>query len=143
MATLTSPATPPATPAAFESVFTPDWPLDLLRALSPHRRGTGDPTMRVADDGVWRTATTPDGAATVRIAHRSGSVRVSAWGPGAERAGSAVPDWLGAGDRTEDFDPGGHEGVTELHRTVRWLRLGRTRRAAGALVPRGPEQQVT
>src|SRR3954454_22808599 len=136
-------AVPPATPPDFDSAFTPDWPLDLLRALSPHRRGTGDPTMRVADDGVWRTTTTPDGAATVRIAHRSGSVRISAWGAGAERAGSAVPDWLGAADRTEGFDPGGHEGVTELHRTVRWLRLGRTGRTWDALVPAVLEQKVT
>src|SRR3954464_15161510 len=41
-------AVPPATPPDFESAFTPDWPLDLLRALSPHRRGTGAPTMRGA-----------------------------------------------------------------------------------------------
>src|SRR4051812_49718703 len=117
MATPTSSAVasaiPPATPPDFESAFTPDWPLDLLRTLGPHRRGTGDPTMRVADDGVWRTTTTVDGPATVRIACSAGTVRISAWGPGAERAGAAVPGWLGAADRPADFEPGDHPVVAD------------------------------
>ena len=103
--------------AAHESTWTPDWPLDLLRTLGPHRRGAGDPTMRIADDGVWRTTTTPDGPATVRIARLGRTVRISAWGPGAERAGTAVPEWLGALDCADGFDPSGHPVVAELHRT--------------------------
>lgn len=99
--------------------------------------------MRVADDGVWRTTTTPDGPATVRIALSGGDVRISAWGPGADRAGSAVPQWLGAADRTDGFDPCGHPLVAELHRTTRWLRLGRTGRTWDALVPAVLEQKVT
>jgi 3-methyladenine DNA glycosylase/8-oxoguanine DNA glycosylase len=97
----------------------------------------------VADDGLWRTTTTPDGPATVRIAHGVGGVRISAWGPGAEWAGSAVPDWLGAADRSDGFDPSGHPVVAELHRTARWLRLGRTGRTWDALVPAVLEQKVT
>ena len=131
------------TPSAHESVWTPDWPLDLSRALSPHRRGAGDPTLRLAPDGLWRTTTTPDGPATVRLARAEGAVRVSTWGPGAERAGSAVPDWLGAADRTEGFDPGDHPVVTELHRRTPSLRLGRTGRTWDALVPAVLEQKVT
>lgn len=117
--------------------------MDLLRTLGPHRRGTGDPTMRIADDGVWRTTTTPDGPATVRIAFSLGTVRISAWGSGAQRAGSAVPEWLGAADRADGFDPGGHPLVSELHRTTRWLRLGRTNRTWDAVVPAVLEQKVT
>ena len=128
---------------AFESVFTPDWPLDLLRALSPHRRGTGDPTMQIAPDGLWRTTTTPDGPATVRIVRADGALRISAWGPGAERAGAAVPEWLGAADRVDGFDTAGHPLVTELHRTTGWLRLGRTGRTWDAMVPAVLEQKVT
>src|SRR5215212_8757039 len=128
--------------SAHESVWTPDWPFELLRALGPYRRGTGDPTRRVADDGVWRTTTTPDGPATVRIALSGGTVRISAWGPGADRAGGAVPEWLGAADRADGFDPSGHPVVAELHRTTRWLRLGRTSRTWDAVVPAVLEQKV-
>jgi 3-methyladenine DNA glycosylase/8-oxoguanine DNA glycosylase len=99
--------------------------------------------MRIAPDGLWRTTTTPDGPASVRIVRDAGVVRISAWGPGAECAGAAVPDWLGAGDLVDGFDPGGHPVVTELHRTTRWLRLGRTGRTWDALVPAVLEQKVT
>lgn len=99
--------------------------------------------MRVAADGIWRTTTTESGPATVRIAGSGGTVRISAWGPGAERAGSAVPEWLGAGDRTDGFDPSAHPVVAELHRSTRWLRLGRTGRTWDALVPAVLEQKVT
>ena len=102
-----------------------------------------DPALQVADDGAWRTTTTPDGPATVRIQACRGEVRVAAWGPGAAWAGAAVPDWLGAADRPEDFDPAGHPVVADLHRRTRWLRLGRTSRTWDALVPAVLEQKVT
>ncbi len=55
-----------------ERTWRPDWPLDVRRALSPHRRGTSDPTLQYAADGaVWRTTTTPDGPATVRLTVRA------------------------------------------------------------------------
>jgi 3-methyladenine DNA glycosylase/8-oxoguanine DNA glycosylase len=124
-------------------VWTPDWPLDVGRALAPHRRGAGDPALRVTDSGVWRTTSTADGAATVRLVRTRTEVRISAWGPGAHRAGAAVPEWLGAADRPEEFSPGDHPAVAELHRTSPWLRLGRTGRTWDAVVPAVLEQKVT
>jgi endonuclease III len=120
----------------------PDWPLDILGSLAPHRRGAGDPTLRSAEDGLWRTTTTPDGPASVRISATGPEVRVSAWGPGAERAGAAVPGWLGAEDRCEGFVPGDHPVVADLHRRARWLRLSRTGRTWDSLVPAVLEQKV-
>jgi 3-methyladenine DNA glycosylase/8-oxoguanine DNA glycosylase len=99
--------------------------------------------MRVTDDGVWRTTTTPEGPATVRIRRSGGSLCLSAWGPGAGWAVSSAPEWLGAADRTDGFDPSAHPLVAELHRTTRWLRLGRTGRTWDALVPAVLEQKVT
>jgi len=129
---------------AYEGSWRPDWPLDLRRALSPHLRGTGDPTLRFTEDGAWRTTTTPEGAATVRITVPAGGrVQVAAWGPGAAWAGPAVPRWLGAADRPETFDPGSHPLVVRLHRTMPWLRLGSTGRTWDALVPAVLEQKVT
>jgi 3-methyladenine DNA glycosylase/8-oxoguanine DNA glycosylase len=131
----------------YEAVWTPEWasdrPLDLALLLAPHRRGAGDPTLREGDGGFWRTATTLEGAATVHVAAVGRDVRVRAWGPGAERAGAAVPQWLGAADRPEDFQPGPHPVVTDLHRRTPGLRLGRTFRTWDALVPAVLEQKVT
>ncbi|WP_233517548.1 DNA-3-methyladenine glycosylase family protein [Geodermatophilus marinus] len=127
----------------FTDVWRPHWPLDLRRVLSPSLRGAADPTLRFTPDGAWRTASTPDGPATVRVVVGGGEVRVAAWGPGAERAGSAVPGWLGAADRPEEFDPGQHPLVVWLHRNAPWLRLGRTGCTWDALVPAVLEQKVT
>ncbi|MCZ2859566.1 DNA-3-methyladenine glycosylase family protein [Blastococcus sp. VKM Ac-2987] len=121
-----------------------DLDLDLARALAPHRRGSADPAMCVSDGALWRTTSTADGPATVRITRQSGAVRIEAWGPGAGCAGAAVPGWLGADDRPEEFRPGdAHPLVTELHRTHPGLRLGRTGRAWDALLPAVLEQKVT
>ena len=128
---------------AFEDSWTPDWPLDVRRSLSPHLRGTGDPTLRYDASGAWRTTSTPDGPATVRITVSGGCVRVAAWGPGAERAGAAVRGWLGAEDRLEDFDPSGHPLVERVHRRSPWLRLGRTGRCWDATLAAVLEQKVT
>ncbi|MGZ4670780.1 MAG: DNA-3-methyladenine glycosylase 2 family protein, partial [Blastococcus sp.] len=86
----------------------------MARALSPHRRGIGDPTLLQGPDGLWRTTTTADGPASVRLRVVAGEVHVAAWGAGAERAGAAAPDWLGAADRPEGFDPSGHPVVADL-----------------------------
>jgi 3-methyladenine DNA glycosylase/8-oxoguanine DNA glycosylase len=117
--------------------------LDIARPLAPHRRGAGDPTLREADDGIWRTTTTADGAATVLVTASGRQVRVRAWGDGAARAGSGVPEWLGAADRPEDFEPGPHPVVADLHRRTPGLRIGRTLRTWDAVLPAVLEQKVT
>jgi 3-methyladenine DNA glycosylase/8-oxoguanine DNA glycosylase len=124
-------------------VWRPAWPVDPVRALSRDRRGTGDPTLRYTPDGIWRTTTTPQGAATVQLRQSAGEVRVAAWGPGAEWAGAAVPDLLGAADRPEGFEPARHPLVERVHRSAPWLRIGRTGRTWDALVPAVLEQKVT
>lgn len=68
---------------------------------------------------------------------------MASWGPGAARAGAAAPGRLGAGDRPEEFEPGEHPVVTELHRRSRSLRLSRTGRTWDSLVPAVLEQKVT
>ncbi len=131
------------TTASFEATWEPDWPLDLRRALAPHGRGATDPAQRVTPEGIWRTTSTPEGPATVRIGLAAGRVAVSAWGPGAASAGAAVPRVLGAEDPVEAFDPGGHPLISDLHRRTPWLRLGGTGRTWDALVPAVLEQKVT
>ncbi len=134
---------PALTTAPFSSTWEPDWPLDLRRAVAPHARGVGDPALRITPEGIWRTTTTPDGPATLLLRYAAGRVSVSAWGPGAERAGAGVPAALGAHDPVDTFDPGDHPLVAELHRRTPWLRLGRTDRTWDALVPAVLEQKVT
>jgi 3-methyladenine DNA glycosylase/8-oxoguanine DNA glycosylase len=136
---------PPGTGADpdFTDCWRPGWGFDLKAVLRPHQRSAGDPAMQWDGDAVWRTTTTPCGPATVRITSRCGEVRVQAWGPGAEWAGTAVPGWLGADDDPEGFEPGHHRLVGAIARRTPDLRLGRTGRTWDALVPAVLEQKVT
>ncbi|SNS01588.1 3-methyladenine DNA glycosylase/8-oxoguanine DNA glycosylase [Geodermatophilus pulveris] len=79
----------------------------------------------------------------MHVSVRGGEVHVRAWGPGAERAGAAVPAWLGADDRPEEFEAGGHPLLDRVHRASPWLRMSRTGRTWDALVPAVLEQKVT
>jgi 3-methyladenine DNA glycosylase/8-oxoguanine DNA glycosylase len=99
--------------------------------------------MRHEDGVTWRTMSTPDGPATVRISGPAEELRVQAWGPGAAWAGERVPGWLGAGDSPDGFPADAHPLVERLHRTTPWLRLGRTGRTWDALLPAVLEQKVT
>ncbi|MCW2695167.1 MAG: 3-methyladenine glycosylase/8-oxoguanine glycosylase, partial [Modestobacter sp.] len=125
------------------SVWRPDWPLDPRRTLSRDRRGVGDPTLQYTESGIWRTTTTPEGPATVRLWGSGAELHVAAWGPGAAWAGAAVPGWLGAEDSPAGFPVGEHPLVDRLHRSTPWLRLGRTGRTWDVLVPAVLEQKVT
>lgn len=71
----------------------PPRPYDLNRTLRVLRRGSGDLTCRLDDDGTWwRVSRTPLGPATLRITGHipaAGDGRVitgQAWGPGAQWA---------------------------------------------------------
>ena len=133
----------------------PDFRLDLAGVLAPLRRGRGDPTWRSGDgppdedrapgfgSAVWRTGTTPDGAATTRLHRRAdGTVVAAAWGPGAEWALQGLPELLGARDRPEDF-VAHHPLVAEAHRRMSGLRFGASLRVWDVLLPAVLEQKVT
>ena len=72
------------------TVYRPPHALDVRLTLSALRRGAGDPTHVVDATGVWRTALTPDGPATLHLSRpASGAVVAAAWGPA--RGGWSVP----------------------------------------------------
>lgn len=124
-------------------VWRPDGPLDVARTLGPLRRGQGDPTFRTDPSGaLWRTTTTPDGPATLRLRRHDGLVLADGWGPGAGWALDAVPDSLGARDDPTGFAP--PPGLaTDTWRRNPGLRLPRTRRVWDVLTLAVLEQKVT
>jgi 3-methyladenine DNA glycosylase/8-oxoguanine DNA glycosylase len=122
----------------------PQRPLDLHATLGSLRRGSGDPAYRVTPDGaIWRTALTPEGPGTLRLARPpSGAVAASAWGPGAGWLLETVPTLLG-----EDDDPTGFVPDTRLLRDLvarnRGWRVPRTGLVFEALAAAIIEQKVT
>ncbi|MGE3285555.1 MAG: DNA-3-methyladenine glycosylase [Pseudonocardia sp.] len=123
----------------------PPFPLDLAATLVPLRRGRGDPTWRSAADGaaIWRTSTTPDGAATLRLSRRvDGVVVAAAWGPGAPWVLDGLAALLGADDDPSAF-VAHHPLVAEAARRRPGLRFGATRRVWDVLVAAVLEQKVT
>lgn len=135
--------TPDATRA-----WRPDWPCAVRHLLGQHRRGAGDPTLRLAAPGErgphWRASRTPEGPVTLAIeAHDAdGEVHAHAWGPGAQWALDQLPELLGAADDWTGFEAR-HPVVREARRRHPHLRLGRTGRPLEAVVPSIIEQKVT
>ncbi len=134
-----STATPTAAPT-----WRPQVPVDVRRTLSPLRRGGGDPTHRVTQDGaVWRTSLLETGAVTARLVQRGlQEVLAEAWGPGAQELVAGLPDLLGGRDLAEGFEPR-HPLLAETARRHPGLRIPRTGRVVEALVPAVLEQKVT
>jgi len=126
------------------TTWRPQGPVDVRRTLSPLRRGGGDPTHRVTDDGaVWRTSLLPSGPVTCRLAQRGlQEVEAQAWGPGSAEAVAGVADLLGGRDLADGFEPR-HPLLAETARRVPGLRIPRTGRVVEALVPAVLEQKVT
>ena len=111
--------------------FEPRRPLDLSLTLTPIGYG---PSMRHQDGAVWRATRTPQGAATLRLEHRDGSVDARAWGPGAQWAVDHAPALCGEEDDDGGFAPA-HALVARLHREIRGIRMTRTLSVFEALVP--------
>ncbi|MFF9915850.1 DNA-3-methyladenine glycosylase family protein [Streptomyces sp. NPDC013457] len=139
------PAARPAAPVAQGATrrWTPDAPTDLGLTLGPLRRGPGDPTFRTTPDGsVWRTARTPEGPGTLRVALRQGTAEAEAWGPGAQWLLDGLPRLLGAEDDPGAFVPR-HRLLAATHRARPGLRLSRTGLVMESLIPSILEQKVT
>lgn len=137
----------PSPPAQLPRIrrWSPSGPCSVAQVLAPHRRGAGDPTYRVDDQGAhWRGLRTPDGPATLRICERAdlAEVMAEAWGPGAGWALESVPGLLGDDDHWGDFDPR-LPLLAEARRRNPHLRIGRTGLVMEALVPAVIEQRVT
>lgn len=134
----------PSGAGAVSSSWQPVFPLDMGAVLAPLRRGGGDPTMKVTPEGtVWRTGTTPLGAATIALRRLpSGQVRATAWGPGAGWMIEGLPALLGAADDDSGF-VAHHRIVGQVRRRMPGLRLGSTGRVWDVLMPAILEQKVT
>lgn len=127
-----------------ERMWRPGFPLDLRAVLAPLRRGRGDPSMAVDDEGsVWRAATTPDGPATLVLRRADdGTVHASCWGLGAAWTLDGLPVLLGAADDESGF-VAHHPLVAQARRRMPGLQLGSTRRVWDVLLPAVLEQKVT
>ena len=118
-------------------------PLDLARTLTPLRHGLGDRTIRLAPGTAWLAFRTPDGPATLRLAHSAPlSVEVVAWGPGADEAARSAATLIGEEDEPERLVVR-HGVLRRLQRVHEGLRLPRSGRMLHALVPSVIEQKVT
>jgi 3-methyladenine DNA glycosylase/8-oxoguanine DNA glycosylase len=99
--------------------------------------------MLVDGTAVWRTAATPHGPATLHLRPvPGGTVRATAWGPGAEWLIDGVPELLGAGDDWSGFTPV-HALLAQVWRGSPGLRLPRARLVFEMLAAAVLEQKVT
>jgi hypothetical protein len=127
--------------------WNPPYPVDVPLILSVHRRGGRDPAYRADPSGaVWRTALTPEGPGTLRVAARpaaDGGTRVTAtaWGPGASWLAETLPSVLGAQDDQNGFVPV-HPLLRQMSGTHPGARVGRSGRVLEALIPAILEQKV-
>jgi 3-methyladenine DNA glycosylase/8-oxoguanine DNA glycosylase len=110
-------------------------PLDLARTLAGAR------PARVAAPGVWRATRTPAGPGTERLWLEGDSLRVEAWGPGAEWLCEHASALVGEDREERPFEPR-HPLLAELHRRHPGVRIPRTEAVFEALVPSILEQKV-
>ena len=118
-------------------------PVMPMAAMSPQRRGRGDPCFLAEADGtIWRTSAMPTGPVTARIS-RAGvaAAHCEAWGPGAAEFVDALPALLGADDDPSGYAPD-DPTLAAAHTRARHFRIGRTGRVIEALIPAVLEQRV-
>lgn len=118
------------------------FPLDLQRSLMVLRLGKHDPTVTISDGTIAASMHTPDGAATVVATRHGQALEVEAWGDGGSWALDSAPGLFGCLDDRVGFDPV-NPIVRRLHREADGLRLPRTGRVLGALIPAVLSQRVT
>ncbi|MFK4066239.1 DNA-3-methyladenine glycosylase family protein [Streptomyces sp. NPDC029674] len=134
---------PPSRSTAHTRSWRPPYALDLGLTLGPLRRGPADPTFRTTPDGsVWRASRTPQGAGTLRVALRAGTVEAEAWGPGATWLLDQLPAMLGESDDPGVFVPRHRLLAVTVHRRP-GLRLTRTGLVMESLIPSILEQKIT
>jgi 3-methyladenine DNA glycosylase/8-oxoguanine DNA glycosylase len=123
---------------------TASWPLqqpyDFFETTRTLRTGPRDPTLCFEADGLWRTAQTTDGPATVRLTLGE-RLDAEAWGPGAHAVMGDVPSWVGLHEAPWQLPA--HPIVDQLHRPLRGLRSTDTRDVFEALVVTVLQQLVT
>lgn len=116
--------------------------LDLRRSLRSLRLGKHDPTTHLSSSAIAITMRTPDGTAALHAVREGDRFEAEAWGDGAEWALDHAPGMLGCLDDRVGFAPAAGP-VAQLHREADGLRLPRTDRVLGALVPAVLSQRVT
>ncbi|CAN5165307.1 DNA-3-methyladenine glycosylase [soil metagenome] len=129
--------------APLATTYAPAHPVDLALTLRPLVRGHFDPTLRTDASGVWRTARTPDGGATMHLRSRQDRIEVTAWGPGAEWLIAGVPELLGEGDDWSGLDLSASPFLADSRRRNLGLRLLRTRQVFEMMLAAIFEQKVT
>ncbi|HTC86394.1 MAG TPA: hypothetical protein VK656_06795 [Candidatus Acidoferrum sp.] len=117
-------------------------PLDLRSTLAPLWRGRGDPTMRMAPNGVWRATRTPEGTGTIHLQHGGSTLRVTAWGAGSEWLLEHAPEIAGLADDPAALETR-HPLIRDLSRHHPGVRFTRTLAVMESLVPAIIEQKVT
>lgn len=124
------------------ATFRVDTALDLRDTLFAARVGPRDPCVRFVGSDAWRASRTPCGIATECLCVLpDGSVRVEAWGPGADWFVQHVPSLLGFDDDPRSFEPD-HPLLRRLVFEHRGLRMGRTEAVFEAAMGIVLEQRV-
>jgi 3-methyladenine DNA glycosylase/8-oxoguanine DNA glycosylase len=135
--------TVPATSAGRETVWRPEFAVDVRRTLSTLQHGGGDPCHVLASDGaLWRTSRMMSGPVTCRLTQTGPrEIHGQAWGDGAAELIASLPTLLGSADHPEDFEPD-HPLLREAFRRLPGLRVPSTGRVLESLIPAVLEQKV-